>query len=131
MPRNPELSALPPSLPLLSTGSRRPMAAPVLQAATLDDCGENSMPGGCRTGDAAVILAIDEEDEEDIEELGTPELPVPLDPIDDFDEDDFDDDFDDDFEEEVDEDDLDPEVTEADIPEDDDALPGEDEIDDE
>lgn len=76
-------------------------------AAAGPPCGNDAPPA---------VNAIDEDDDEDVEDLPVEELPGALDPVDDFDEDDFDDDFDDDFEEELDEDEeLDEEVTEADL----------------
>lgn len=85
----------------------------------------------CATDAPPPLVAIDEDEDVDSEELPVEELPGALDPVDDFDEDDFDDEFDDDFEEELDEDEeLDEEVTEADLTGDDEG-PGTVEFDDE
>jgi hypothetical protein len=70
-------------------------------------CGAPVLPGP---------VAIDEDDDEDLGEIETPQLPPALDPVDDFDEDDFDDDFDDDFEEDFEEE-GDDSGSESEIPE--------------
>ncbi len=89
-------------------------------------CGP-ALPSPCRRERLPEVVAIDEEEDDDVEELSE-ELPNTLDPVDDFEEDDFDDDFDDDFEEESDDDeDLDDDV--AEVPLDDDEELIDDEFD--
>jgi len=80
-------------------------------------CGD---AGGCdgpqrRSSAGLQIVAVDEDDDDELPEVDAGELAPTLDPADDFDEDDFDDDFDDDFEESF-EDDLEESFGDVDSP---------------
>jgi hypothetical protein len=85
----------------------------------------------CEREHVPAVVAVDEDEDDDLEEIPVEELPAALEPVDDFEEDDFDDDFDDDFEEELEEDDLDEAVTEADLKGDEEADGDDVELDDE